>query len=115
MVAMTNLNMPERAVRQQIASAIHLVIQVNRFSDGTRKVTSISEITGMEEDVITMQEVFSFKKTGFDKDGRMLGAFRSTGIRPRCADQLAAAGCALPAGMFDHVHQTAGAPMGRRR
>ena len=79
------------------------------MSDGTRKVVSISEITGMEQDVITMQEIFTFKKTGIDDTGKVIGAFRATGIRPKCADQLATAGHPLPMDMFEHVHPV-GAP-----
>jgi len=104
MVAMANLNIPERAIRQQVASAVNLLIQINRMADGTRKVTSISEITGMEQDVITMQEIFAFNKTGIDKSGKVVGAFRATGVRPKCADLLAIAGYPLPMDMFDHVH-----------
>jgi pilus assembly protein CpaF len=109
MVAMANLNIPDKAVRQQIASAVNIVIQVNRLSDGSRRVTSISEITGMEQDVITMQEIFQFKKSSIGEDGRVIGAFRATGIRPKCSDQLATAGFALPMDMFDHVHHVGGA------
>ena len=105
MVAMANLNIPERAIRQQVASAVNLLIQINRMADGTRKVTSIAEITGMEQDVITMQDIFTFNKTGIDKSGKVVGAFRATGIRPKCADLLAIAGHPLPMDMFDHVHQ----------
>jgi pilus assembly protein CpaF len=104
MVAMANLNIPEKAIRQQIASAVNIIIQINRMSDGTRKVTSISELTGMEQDVITMQEIFAFKKTGIAEDGKVIGAFRATGIRPKCADLLATAGHKLPMEMFEHVH-----------
>ena len=104
MVAMANLNIPEKAIRQQIASAVNIVVQINRMSDGTRKVTSISELTGMEQDVITMQEIFGFKKTGIGENGTVIGAFRATGIRPKCADLLATAGHALPMDMFEHVH-----------
>jgi pilus assembly protein CpaF len=109
MVAMANLNIPDKAVRQQVASAVNLVIQISRLSDGTRKVVSISEITGMEQDVITMQEIFTFKRTGIDQSGNVIGAFRATGIRPKCADLLATAGHALPMDMFEHVHAI-GAP-----
>jgi pilus assembly protein CpaF len=108
MVAMANLNIPDKAVRQQIASAVNIVIQINRLSDGTRKVTSISEITGMEQDIITMQEIFAFKKTGIGEDGRVIGSFRATGIRPKCSDQLATVGFPLPMDMFDHVHHVGG-------
>jgi pilus assembly protein CpaF len=115
MVAMANLNIPDKAVRQQIASAVNLVIQINRMSDGTRKVTSVSEITGMEQDVITMQEIFSFKKSGIAEDGRVIGAFRATGIRPKCSDQLGTAGFPLPMDMFEHVHPVGpSAAQGRR-
>jgi pilus assembly protein CpaF len=108
MVAMANLNIPDKAVRQQIASAVNIVIQVTRLSDGSRRVTSISEITGMEQDVITMQEIFQFKKSSIGEDGRVIGTFRATGIRPKCSDQLATVGFALPMEMFDHVHHVGG-------
>jgi pilus assembly protein CpaF len=104
MVAMANLNIPERAVRQQVASAVNVVVQISRQSDGTRRVTSIAEITGMEQDVITMQEIFSFQKTGLDKDGRVMGMFKATGIRPKCADVLALAGHPMPMDLFEHSH-----------
>ena len=103
MVAMANLNLPDKAVRQQVASAIELVIQVSRQADGTRKVTAISEITGMEREVITMQDLFVFEKLGIGDDGMVKGRFRATGIRPRCSERLAAAGIELPPSMFEHV------------
>jgi pilus assembly protein CpaF len=103
MVAMANLNIPDKAIRQQIASALELVIQVTRLSDGTRKVTSISEVTGMEGEVITMQEIFLFERSGLTPRGDVIGRFRATGIRPKCSDKLAAAGQHLPADMFEHV------------
>jgi pilus assembly protein CpaF len=115
MIAMANLNIPDRAVRQQIASAVNLIIQVNRIADGTRKVTSIAEITGMEQDVITMQELFTFTKSGVDRDGRVTGTFRATGIRPKCADRLATAGYPLPMDMFEHVHHVGTDANGQRR
>src|SRR5262249_54572759 len=80
MIAMANLNIPDKAMRQQIAGALNLVIQVTRLSDGARRVTSISELTGMEGDVITMQEIFAFEKTGLNPDGKVMGFFRATGI-----------------------------------
>jgi pilus assembly protein CpaF len=110
MIAMTNLNLPERAVRQQVSSAINLVVQVSRMADGTRKVTSISEITGMEQEVITMQEIFGFQKTGIAPDGRVLGMFRATGVRPKCSEALATVGCQLPMDMFEHRQQVGGEP-----
>jgi pilus assembly protein CpaF len=103
MVAMANLNIPDKAVRQQVASAIEIVVQIARMSDGTRKVTAISEITGMEGEVITMQDLFVFEKTTVRPDGMVCGRFRATGIRPKCADRLAAAGMRLPAEMFEYV------------
>jgi pilus assembly protein CpaF len=107
MVAMANLNLPDRAVRQQIASAVDVIVQISRLSDGTRKVTAISELTGMENDVITMQDIFVFDRTGVTPQGRVMGRFRATGIRPKCAERLAASGRPLTAGMFEHVQQVA--------
>jgi pilus assembly protein CpaF len=107
MVAMANLNIPERAIRQQVSSAIDVVIQMTRLSDGTRKVTAITEITGMEGDVITMQDIFVFDRLGLTKEGRVTGRFRATGIRPKCAERLAASGFALPMSMFEHVMMVA--------
>lgn len=103
MVAMSNLNIPERTVRQQIASAIAIVIQVSRLSDGSRKVTSISEITGMEENVISMHEIFSFHKKGIGPDGRVIGVFQPTHIRPKFLEQLRISGIFLPTGLFEHT------------
>jgi pilus assembly protein CpaF len=107
MVAMTNLNIPERAVRQQVASAINLIVQVSRMADGTRKVQAISEITGMEQETITMQDIFVFERTGLSPQGRVTGRFRATGIRPKCSDRLATMGIHLPFDMFEHVHAVA--------
>lgn len=103
MVAMANLNIPERAVKQQVASAINVVIQLTRMADGTRKVTAISEITGMEQDAITMQDIFVFEKIGLTEKGRVKGSFKATGIRPRCAQNIATAGINLPRQMFEHL------------
>ena len=104
MVAMSNLNLPDRAIRQQVSSALDLLVHVSRMSDGTRKVTAISEVTGMEGEVITMQDIFVFERTGLDEEGRVLGRFRATGIRPKCTEQLASSGVTLPANMFEHMH-----------
>src|SRR5437868_7970357 len=101
MFSMANLNMPERAMRQQIAAAIHAVVQIARLSDGTRKVMTVSEVTGMEGDVISMQDIFVFERYGIDETGRVRGVFRATGIRPKFADKLATAGCRLRANLFD--------------
>ncbi len=103
MVAMANLNIPERAVRQQVASAIQLVVHMSRMADGTRKVTAISEITGMEGEIISMQDIFAFDRTGINEQGRVCGRFRASGIRPRCSERLSTAGFKLPAEMFEHV------------
>ncbi len=103
MVAMANLNVPDKAIRQQVASAVNVMVQVTRLSDGTRRVTGIAEITGMEGDVITMQDLFVFERTGINPDGRVTGKFRATGIRPKVSDKIAAAGFPLPLTMFEHV------------
>jgi pilus assembly protein CpaF len=101
MVAMGNLNLPEKTVRQQIASAITIVVQISRMSDGTRKVMSVSEITGMEENVVSMQEIFSFHKKGIGADGKVQGVFKPSRIRPKFLDQLRIAGIHLPQSMFE--------------
>ena len=101
MVAMANLNIPESAIRRQVSSALDLIIQVSRLSDGSRKVTNISEVVGMEGDIVTMQDIFEFKKTGIGEKGDVLGEFLPTGIRPRLSERLLAAGIRLPMGMFD--------------
>ena len=103
MIAMGATNLPERAMRQQIAAAIQIVVQQTRLSDGTRKVTSVAEITGMEGDIITMQDIFVFEKAGVTEDGKVIGRFRATGIRPKCAERLRASGIHLPTEMFEGV------------
>jgi pilus assembly protein CpaF len=105
MVAMSNMNLPEKSVRQQIASAITIIVQVARMSDGTRKVTSITEITGMEENVISTQEIFSFKKQGIGPDGKVVGVFQPTHIRPRFLDRLRVSGIILPPTLFEREMQ----------
>jgi len=107
MVAMTNLNIPERAVKQQISSAINVVVQLNRLADGTRKVTAITEIAGMEQDAVTMQDIFVFEKLGIGESGKVKGSFRATGIRPKCAQTIAASGVQLPRQMFEHLQVVA--------
>jgi pilus assembly protein CpaF len=102
MVSMANLNIPERAVRQQISSAVHAVVQIARLSDGTRKVITISEITGMDEDnSIAMQDIFSFDRTGLDESGKVRGMFRATGVRPQFAERLATSGARLRPALFE--------------
>src|SRR6267154_2291242 len=101
MVSMANLNIPERAVRQQLASAIQAVIQIARLSDGTRKVVSVSEISGMEGETLSMQEIFKFERQGISDTGQVRGTFKATGIRPKFAERLSAAGCRLRPGLFE--------------
>jgi pilus assembly protein CpaF len=101
MIAMANLNLPEKTVRQQIASAITIVVQIARLSDGARKVMSISEITGMEENMISMQEIFSFQRRGIGPKGNVVGAFRPSGVRPKFLERLKVAGIQLAAALFE--------------
>jgi pilus assembly protein CpaF len=103
MVSMANLNLPEKAMRQQIAAAIHVVAQTARLSDGTRKITQVAEITGMEGDVVTMQDIFTFERAGIGEGGKVVGRYVATGIRPRFADRFKAYGISLPAGLFDNI------------
>jgi pilus assembly protein CpaF len=107
MVAMASLNLPDRALRQQIASAISIVVQVARLSDGTRKVTNISEITGQEEDVISMQDVFNFVRRGIGPDGKVIGSFAPSGIRPKFLERLRIAGIILPTDIFERSVEVA--------
>jgi pilus assembly protein CpaF len=101
MIGMADLNLPHKAARQQIASAITVVLQVLRLIDGRRKVISIQEVTGMEGEVITMQELFAFKQTGLGSDGQVQGYFHATGVRPKFSDRLRTYGAVLPDSMFD--------------
>jgi len=103
MVAMSNLNLPEKSVRQQMVSAISIVVQVSRMSDGTRKVVNISEITGMEENIISMQEIFSFSRKGIGPDGKVIGLFQPSHIRPKFLDRLRIAGIFLSPGLFEQT------------
>ena len=103
MIAMGATNLPEKAMRQQIASAIQIVVQQTRLADGSRKVTTVSEITGMEGDVITMQDIFVFEKLGLNKEGKVLGRFRATGVRPKVSERMRAGGIHLPTDMFEGV------------
>jgi pilus assembly protein CpaF len=105
MVAMSNLNLPEKTVRQQIASAISVVVQVSRMSDGSRKVTSVSEITGMDENVVSMQEIFRFSRKGVGPDGKVVGVFEPTRIRPKFLERLRIAGIVLPHDLFEQTLQ----------
>jgi pilus assembly protein CpaF len=101
MVSMANLNIPERAIRQQIANAVHAVVQVARLSDGSRKVITISEVTGMEGEMITLQDIFVFERSGVDESGKVRGVFHSTGGPPHFAERLATAGCRLSPALFE--------------
>jgi pilus assembly protein CpaF len=101
MIQMTGMRLSDRAMRQQVASALNLVIQVARLSDGSRRVTSISEITGMEGDTITMQEIFQFERKGMDANGKVIGRFKPTGVRPRFAERLKLYGMNLPRVFFE--------------
>ena len=103
MIQMTGMRLSDRAMRQQVASAIHMVVQVARLSDGTRRITSISEITGMEGETITMQEIFQYERTGVDREGKLTGRFRATGIRPRFSERLKACGLQLPRIFFEEL------------
>ncbi len=102
MVSMAQLNLPEHAIRQQIASAINLIVQISRLSDGSRKLMSISEVTGMEGPVVTLQDLFVYRRDGFDEEGRVRGRFEATGIRPKFSEKLLAAGIQLPPELFQH-------------
>lgn len=101
MIAMGSMNLPEKTVRQQIASAIAIVVQCARLSDGTRKVMSISEITGMDENIISMHEIFAFQRKGIGPNGNVIGTFRPTGIRPKFLEKLRVAGVQLPTSLFE--------------
>ena len=101
MVAMGGLDIPVRVVRQQIASAVNLIVQASRLIDGTRRITRISELVGMEGEVITMQDIFTFEQKTVDSEGRVHGAFQATGVRPRCIKRLEAAGVRLSPSVFE--------------
>jgi pilus assembly protein CpaF len=101
MVAMANINLPDKAVRQQIVSAISIVVQVSRMSDGSRKVTAVSEITGMDENVISMQDIFTFVRKGVGPDGKVIGSFKPTHIRPKFLERLRVTGISLAADVFE--------------
>jgi pilus assembly protein CpaF len=103
MVSMANSNMQVSAIRQQIASAVHVLVQASRFSDGSRRVTGITEVTGMEGQTITLQDLFVFEKRGIDPDGRVIGRFAATGIRPKFYEKLVAAGIRLRQEVFEEV------------
>jgi pilus assembly protein CpaF len=101
MLGMSGMPMPPKAMRQQIASAITAIVQIARLSDGKRKIMSVSEITGMEGEIITMQEIFVFEQTGVGKDATVQGHFRATGIRPKFLSRMKAFGVTVPDDLFD--------------
>jgi pilus assembly protein CpaF len=105
MVLMAGFDLPERAIKEQVASAIHVVVQIARMSDGSRKITNISEITGMEGNTIVMQDIFVFQKKGVAPDGRVLGEFVSTGVRPRFIDKFKVSGISVPMHLFEGVEK----------
>jgi pilus assembly protein CpaF len=105
MIGMAGLNLPPKAARQQIASAITAVVQIARLSDGKRKVMSLSEITGMEGDIITMQEIFSFRQTGVSNEGAVQGYFSAAGVRPKFIERLRSHGVTIPDSLFDPTKQ----------
>src|ERR1700688_2359945 len=104
MVSLANANLPEKAVRRQIASAVQLIVQIARFTDGSRRVTHVTEISGMEEDVVSLQDVFVFDRQGISPDGRVMGAFTATGVRPNFSERLNASGINVLASWFEHSH-----------
>jgi pilus assembly protein CpaF len=103
MVSLANANMQLVSIRQQIASAVHLLVQASRMSDGSRRVVSLTEVTGMEGDVVTLQDLFVFEKRGLDPDGKVVGRFAATGIRPKFYEKLLSAGIRLRPDLFDEV------------
>src|SRR5579872_6523494 len=105
MVAMANLNIPDTVCRRQISSAINVVVQVSRLSDGTRKVVNVAEITGMENEIVAMQDIFIFEKYGIRENGEVIGEFRATGIRPKFSERLMVTGIELPAAMFEFARR----------
>jgi len=105
MVTLANANMHLTAIRQQIASAVHILVQCARLSDGTRRVTNITEVTGIETDIVSLQDIFVFEKHGLSRDGRVLGRFAASGIMPKFHEKLLAAGIHLPLHLFDEIEE----------
>jgi pilus assembly protein CpaF len=105
MSLMAEINLPDKAIRQQIASAVSIIVQVARLSDGTRRVTQISEVTGVSDDMVTLQDIFVFDRLGIGANGRVLGRFRATGLRPTFTERLKASGIQLPPNIFEHVYE----------
>jgi len=107
MVGMANANMGVRSIRQQVASAVDLFVQISRFSDGSRRVTYVTEVTGMEGELVTLQDLFVFEKKGLTEQGKIRGCFRATGIRPKFYERLAACGLVLPPAIFASFQEVA--------
>jgi pilus assembly protein CpaF len=105
MVSLANSNMKLESIRQQIASAVHLFVQAARLSDGSRRVLSITEVTGMEGEMVTIQDIFVFEKRGLSPEGKVLGRFAATGIRPKFYEKLLSAGIRLRPDLFDEVEE----------
>ena len=105
MVMMASQNVPDRVIRQQLASAIHMVCHVSRLSDGTRKVTGIAEVVGVKGDLIEMQDIFTSDRTGVTERGKVVGSFRATGLQPLCLDRLRGFGIRLSKAIFHEVHE----------
>jgi pilus assembly protein CpaF len=103
MCMMAEINLPDRAIRQQIASAVSIIVQVARLSDGSRRVTHISEITGVSDEMVSLQDIFVFERIGIGPNGRVIGRFRATGVRPKFAERLVASGIQLSPTLFEHV------------
>jgi pilus assembly protein CpaF len=110
MVGMANASMGVRSIRQQVSSAIDLFVQISRFSDGTRRVTAITECVGMEGELVTMQDIFVFERSGLTEQGRVTGRFRATGIRPKFYDRLRSSGMHIPASVFQTIVELGGTP-----
>jgi pilus assembly protein CpaF len=105
MVSMANSNLNVRSIRQQVASAVDLFVQISRLSDGTRRVTHVTECVGMEGEQVTTQDIFVFERAGISKDGRVMGRFQATGVRPKFSEKLRAAGIELPPAIFQGSHE----------
>ena len=102
-MSLASPNMTLTSIRQQVSSAVNLFVQASRMSDGTRRVTSVTEVTGMEGEVVTLQDIFVFEKRGLSPDGKVVGRYAATGIRPKFYEKLLAAGIRLRADLFDEV------------
>jgi pilus assembly protein CpaF len=103
MVSLANANMQLVSIRQQVASAVHLFVQAARMSDGSRRVINVTEVTGMEGEIVTLQDIFVFEKRGLTPEGKVIGRFAATGIRPKFYEKLQSAGIRLPNELFDEV------------